>query len=159
MADWKKSVSGNGFVLWDKGYTWGSVDDLSKYGKTGWEAELFTGRSGSKGLKTFASVDAAKAYVERSTADARNKQQARDAKSLDSAKRARMHRALDAVMDSRGAKDSAKGMTSTELRDEIRAVRAQISGGAGIMLKCEKPERYEQLEKRLTELLDAASYR
>jgi hypothetical protein len=77
----------------------------------------------------------------------------------DSARKARLHRALDAVMDRRAAKDSAKGMTSTELRDEIRAVKAQISGGAGIMLKREKPERYEQLEKRLTELLDAASYR
>jgi hypothetical protein len=82
-----------------------------------------------------------------------------NARAKDSAKRARMHRALDAVMDRRVAKDSAKGMTSTELRDEIRAVKAQISGGAGIVLKRERPARYKQLEDRLTELLDAASYR
>ena len=107
------------------------------------------------------SGDGARKWVEQNASAMYEKysSKAKDTKALDSAKRARMHRALDAVMDSRGAKDSAKGMTSTELRDEIRAVRAQISGGAGIMLKCEKPERYEQLEKRLTELLDAASYR
>jgi hypothetical protein len=50
-------------------------------------------------------------------------------------------------------------MTSIELRDEIRAVRSQISGSAGIMLKRENPERYKQLESRLTDLLDASSYR
>ena len=56
-------------------------------------------------------------------------------------------------------KDDARGMTSIELRDEIRAVRSQISGSAGIALKRENPERYKYLESRLTDLLDASSYR
>jgi hypothetical protein len=55
--------------------------------------------------------------------------------------------------------DNARGMTSAELRDEIRAVKAQISGAAGIVLKRERPARYAELEKRLDELLDASSYR
>jgi predicted DNA-binding WGR domain protein/predicted RNA-binding Zn-ribbon protein involved in translation (DUF1610 family) len=59
----------------------------------------------------------------------------------------------------RRVRDNARGMTSTELRDEIRAVKAQISGASGIALKRERPERYAELEKRLDELLDASSYR
>jgi predicted DNA-binding antitoxin AbrB/MazE fold protein len=65
----------------------------------------------------------------------------------------------DKELSSSFGKDDARGMTSIELRDEIRAVRNQISGSAGIMLKRENPERYKQLESRLTDLLDASSYR
>lgn len=65
----------------------------------------------------------------------------------------------DKELSSSFGKDDARGMTSIELRDEIRAVRSQISGSAGIMLKRENPERYKQLESRLTDLLDASSYR
>jgi hypothetical protein len=75
---WKISSNGDGVVLWDKGYTWGSVDDLSKVnGKQGYEAMLYVGRSGSVGLKTFASLDKAKAYVERETEGKRNAQATR----------------------------------------------------------------------------------
>ena len=69
-------------------------------------------------------------------------------------RRSRLHRALDAVMDS-----GARGTTSTELRDEIRSVKSLISGAAGITLKRTDPNRYAALEHRLDELLDAASYR
>ena len=62
-------------------------------------------------------------------------------------------KAKDAVMD------GARGMTSTELRDEIRSVKSLISGAAGITLKRTDPNRYAALEHRLDELLDAASYR
>ena len=65
----------------------------------------------------------------------------------------------DKELSSSFGKDDARGMTSIEIRDEIRAVRSQISGSAGIMLKRENPERYRQLESRLTDLLDASSYR
>ena len=65
----------------------------------------------------------------------------------------------DKELSSSFGKDDARVMTSIELRDEIRAVRSQISGSAGIMLKRENPERYKQLESHLTDLLDASSYR
>jgi hypothetical protein len=54
----------------------------------------------------------------------------------------------------------AKDATTPEgrgLRDRIREIKAQISGGAGIDLKRSDPARYAALEKELTEWLDQAS--
>ena len=96
-SEWKNHGSNN-IALWDKGYTWGLVTDLSKLdrGLTGYEAELQDGKYGSRGLKKFAKLDAAKAYVERSTAPKRD---AHAARATDSDRRARLHAVLDAVMD------------------------------------------------------------
>ena len=91
MGEWK--AKGKSWVLWDKGYTFGQVDDLTPYGQPGkWEAEP-SGRRGSLTLKTFNSLDQAKMYVERVTAQYREVTAARD-----SARKApaRLHRALDA---------------------------------------------------------------
>lgn len=90
MSEWK-SGPGKGLALWDKGYTWGSVTNLAHFGKTGFEAELFTGKRGSIGLKVFPTEAAAKSYIERGTAAKRDAVKVHD--------RAALHRALDAVID------------------------------------------------------------
>lgn len=53
-------------------------------------------------------------------------------------------------------KDSVTGMTTAEVKAEIKAIRPQISGAAGITLKRENPKRYAELDKRLTDLLGSA---
>ena len=91
MGEWK--AKGKSWVLWDKGYTFGRVDDLTPYGQPGkWEAYHLDWR-GSLTLKTFNSLDQAKMHVERVTAQYRELTAARA-----SARKApaRLHRALDA---------------------------------------------------------------
>ena len=74
--EWKPIAKG--FVLWDKGYTWGSVDDLTKFGeKGGWESCPVC-RTGGAAPRTFKSLESAKRDVETRTALYRSKTEAKD---------------------------------------------------------------------------------
>jgi len=73
--EWKSRAKGF-FVLWDKGYTWGSVEDLTKPGEKGeWESVPVC-RTGSAMPRTFRSLESAKRDVETRTALYRSKTEA-----------------------------------------------------------------------------------
>ncbi len=66
---------------------------------------------------------------------------------------------IEEELSGKKANDAVVGPTSAEIKAELRAIRPQLAGQAGIVLKRESPERYAVLEKRLTDLLDAATTR